>query len=590
MDSVVAEVKAKNDIIDVISQYMTLKKAGRQYTGLCPFHQEKSPSFYVSAERQMWYCFGACHEGGDVISFVMKIENIGFYEALKELAQRAGVQLRDVRFQDREWERKEILYTINRLACDYYKYILKSTKIGEVGRDYLRRRQLNDKIIDTFEIGYAPNSWDSLLNFLLKKKFSREDIARTGLIVKSEHGSAYYDRFRGRIMFPLRDVRDNIIGFSGRVIGESKEAKYINVPETEIYRKRESLYGIHITKDKIRAERSVILVEGEFDVIGPYQQGFGNIVAIKGSSVTKDHLRILKRYTTRIILSLDADAAGRDAVVRAIKESEEMDLEVYVMRLTGGKDPDEVVRNQPLAFKEAIRNAIPAYDFLLQEIHNKYPHDSPFDKKHAVNELVEFLHLIKNPVVLSHYIKLASEMFDVDREILKEVLARYVQKIRRGTQHAVSRKPGDAGAVDQLMEKQRTILKYIFHAEKPLVVARQLFTNYRPEDFSYPALITIAKALEEYAMVSEEFEINTFIGKLEPQLHPMVDELYVGQISEDALPIESFAMYALNVKALVLKQRLKELNKKNDSGEFDDKLRDIAKELDRITKLRQGNW
>ena len=310
MESVVAEIKSKVDLIELIGTYITVKKVGRHYSALCPFHNEKSPSFVISPERQMWYCFGACHEGGDVISFVMKMENITFYEALKDLARRANIQLTDARFSNKEWEKQEVLYKINNLAAEYFHYILMKTPHGKKALEYLKTRELNDKIIETFQLGYAPDSWDSLLKFLKKKKFSEEDILRTGLIIRSERNkSSYYDRFRGRLVFPIKDIRDNLIGFSGRILTEKKdEPKYINTPETEIYHKRESLYGIHITKENIKQSESVLLVEGEFDAIVPYQFGVGNVVAIKGSSVTKEHLRILKRFTTKIILSLDADA------------------------------------------------------------------------------------------------------------------------------------------------------------------------------------------------------------------------------------------------------------------------------------------
>ncbi|MCX7996238.1 MAG: DNA primase [Patescibacteria group bacterium] len=587
MDSLIAEIKAKNDIVDVLSQYMTLKKAGRQYIGLCPFHKEKSPSFAVSAERQVWYCFGACHEGGDVISFVMKIENIGFYEALQELANRAGIPLTDVKFQDREWNKKEVLFKINSVAADYYKYVLRKTEVGAKAMEYLHSRGLNDRILDTFELGYAPNAWDSLLKFLLKKKFSTEDIYRSGLIVKSERGSGFYDRFRGRVIFPIRDIRNNIIGFSGRIIGDSKEAKYINVPETELYRKRESLYGIHITKDVIREHKAAILVEGEFDVIGPYQQGFGNIVAIKGSSVTRDHFRILKRYAPKIILSLDADAAGRDAVERAIKESEEMDLEIYVMRLKGGKDPDEVVRANPAAFKEAIRQAVPAYDFLLDAIHEKHPGESPFEKKKAVDEIVQFLYLIKNPVVRSYYIKHSSDRFGVDEESLKEVLAQYNRKSKRpfrDLQKQVTEKSPEEPA----LVKQKLILNYIFRTGNPVATSKEVFEYFAPKDFTYPALRRIAEALESFPASPEGFEVNSFAARIPPELHPVFDELYL-DISQTTPPTaREIIKTAMNCKLDILNSRKRELIEKNDSGEFDDQLRTLTQEIAFIKKSLRG--
>lgn len=582
MENIIAEVKTRNDIVDVIGSYITLRKAGKHFSAICPFHQEKSPSFVVSPERQMWYCFGACHEGGDVINFIMKYENLSFYEALQELAIRANIQMENVKFQDREWEKREVLYKINKIACEFFQHILHNTRFGERAREYIQKRGLNEKIVKTFQIGYAPDSWESLLGFLKKKKFSEQDIERTGLLVKGNRG--FYDRFRGRLMFPIKDSRDNIIGFSGRILTGEKEAKYINIPETEIYHKRESLYGIHITKDEIRRSGHVLVVEGEFDVIGPYQYGVNNIVAIKGSSVTRDHLRILKRYATKIILCLDSDAAGQDAVMRTIKEAEEMDIEIYVMELPEGKDPDEAVRNNLHGFKESLKNLTTAYDFILKAIRKKYDIASPFEKKRAVDELVPFLHFIKNPILLAHYTRQSSEMFDVTEESLREVLSLYVRKQQTaGLRKKVPEvKPEQIPMVEM---KQKYILSSILQQENPFTQLLIVFEYIKPEDFTNPTLEKIAHALLTYQKNHEHFNVKDFIQFLPAELHITFDELYLHTHANDPHIKDDFKTIALKMKIDVTKAEIKRLSSLNDSGEYDETLKNLTLECSRLQRL-----
>lgn len=571
MEGVVAEIKSKVDLVELIGSYITVKKVGKHYSALCPFHQEKSPSFVISPERQMWYCFGACHEGGDVISFVMKWENITFYEALKELARRANVQLTDARFNDREWEKQEVLYKINNLAAEYFHYILMKTPLGKKALEYLKTRELNDKIIETFQLGYAPDSWDSLLKFLKKKKFSEEDILRTGLIIRSERNkNSYYDRFRGRLVFPIKDIRDNLIGFSGRILTEKKdEPKYINTPETEIYHKRESLYGIHVTKDHIKQSESVILVEGEFDAIVPYQFGIGNVVAIKGSSVTKEHLRILKRFATKIILSLDADAAGSDAVVRAIKEAEELDVEVLVMQIKQGKDPDEAVRTNLLGFKESIKHAMPAYDYLLENVKEKFDLSSPYAKKEAGDEIIPFLAYISNPIVLNHYVRQVADMLQVSEESIKDLLARHIKKQqsnRKGVQPVVDDKKSQP---DMHEEAQKYLLSYIFQQENPMSVTTLVFSVLKPEDFTTTPLEKIAHYLIEYQKNNQVFDVKLFVAMLPSELHPLFDDLYLNTRNSENTKNEDPQTRALLLKDASLKKQIEKISRMEESEEND---------------------
>jgi DNA primase len=293
---IVEQIKAKIDIVTLTSEYLELRKSGRNYKGLCPFHGEKTPSFYVSPERGTWHCFG-CHEGGDVITFLQKWENIEFIEALKILADKVGVTLSG--FTPTEsFSQKEKIIAINHLASEFYHYLLMTHPVGKNALEYLKSRHIKPETMKTFALGYSPNSWDNLKKFLNKKGYDNEDLVTAGLVIRSERGT-YYDRFRGRVMFALRDSRGNTIGFSGRVLpgSDEKSAKYINSPETPVYIKGHTLYGLDISKEAIKKEKYAVVVEGEVDLIASFQSGITNVVAIKGSAFTAEQVVLLKRYT-----------------------------------------------------------------------------------------------------------------------------------------------------------------------------------------------------------------------------------------------------------------------------------------------------
>src|SRR3990167_7304762 len=292
----VEQIKQKIDIVAFISEYVALKKTGANFKGLCPFHAEKTPSFIVSPERQIWHCFGGCNEGGDVFKFLMKIENLEFAEALKILARRAGVTLSGGFAQSRTAELKEKIYEVNHLASEFYQYILTKHPMGEKALDYLKDRKITDSSVKLFGIGYAPQSWDSLSKFLHKKGYAQELMQSAGLISKSGIGNTF-DRFRGRLMFTLRDHRSNVVGFAGRLLDpDAKEAKYVNTPETSLYHKGELFYGFDITKEAIKKEDSAIIVEGEFDMLSSFQAGIPNVVALKGTALTLMQAKLIKRF------------------------------------------------------------------------------------------------------------------------------------------------------------------------------------------------------------------------------------------------------------------------------------------------------
>jgi DNA primase len=487
MQDKIEEIKKRIDIVDFLGGFITLKKAGRNYKANCPFHNEKSPSFVVSPDRQIWHCFGACHDGGDVIKFFMKWENITFMEALRELAQKAGVTLESTQLQDQEWNKKDQLLKLNTIVKDFFKYILHDGRAGKKAYDYLIARKMHPNMIKTFELGYAVNNWDLLYRYINKNKLSLATAEELGLIIARQSGG-YIDRFRDRIIFPIKDARGNVIGFSGRIL-ENKEdtPKYVNTPETPLYHKRETLYGIDLAKEAIRKANNVFLVEGEFDMITPYQHGYENFVAIKGSAVTREQLQLLKRYTTRITLALDADAAGIDAVRRGVEEAEAMDFDINIVTFDFAKDPDEALQTDPIKFKKALASPIPAYDFMINVAEKKFSLDDPYNKKKFADEVTPFIGRISNPIIKSHYVKKVAQLIDVtgdsvDAMIRKNSYKRQISKsfIKEDTPKA----PDQSGE----LHMQKYILSIIFQPQTSDEVKRSVIKILDKDDFTLPAL------------------------------------------------------------------------------------------------------
>jgi DNA primase len=564
MDNPVEEIKKRLDIVEYIGSFISLKKTGRNFKAVCPFHNEKTPSFIVSPERQIWHCFGACGEGGDVVKFLMKWENITFVEALRELAKKTGVTLKKISFEDKLWKKRERYFNMNLLSAEFYEYILNKTKFGKKTLDYLKNRDIKTDTSKKFQLGYAPSSWDSLRLFLKKKKFEEEEIYENGLLVKGERGN-YYDRFRGRLIFPIKDSRDSIIGFSGRSMDEKeKEAKYINTPETPIYHKRETLFGINLAKDSIKKEKDVFIVEGEFDMISPYQNGFGNFVAIKGTALTNEQLMLLKRYTEKITLALDADVAGEESTRRGIEEAEKLDLEIRVVKLPVGKDPDEAVRTDLVEFKKAIKKPIPVYDFLIDTTKKKYPEESSFDKKKIADEILPFLERITNPIVRSHYIKKIASILQVSEGSVESMIQQIKRKKRQFVSFRTAAKSKSKEEREVLIEKY--LLSYIFQSEDPYQKLKIINSLISPEDFLLPSHQKISQILL-IDDLKKKFNLKNFVARLSAELREKFDELFLFASSENDLNTENISKLAHEIKRYSLKRKIKNILDSNEESE-----------------------
>lgn len=415
------EIKERLDIIEFISGYLKLQRAGKNFKGLCPFHNEKDGSFMVSPDRQMWHCFG-CGEGGDIFDFLMKIEGLEFVDALRVLAQRTGVVLKS---QDKqEVSKKAELFDICELSTKFFQKHLTDSKTGQKAYQYLKDRGLTDKTIKDWRLGWAPDGWDGLHSFLESRKFSQVKIVAAGLAIKSEKRQGVYDRFRSRIMFPLFDIHGQVVGFAGRIFNkeDDKQGKYINTPQTEIYDKSRVLYGIHTAKTQIRKKQSVVLVEGNLDVILSQQAGFTETVAASGTALAQQQLKILKRYTDNLTFAFDDDEAGILATKKAASLALANEFSVKIVSLPKGKDPADVVLRGKEIWQRKIEKASDFLDFLLKKLDYKYDLETTVGKKRASAEILPIIKKISNPVERAHWLSRLSGTLAIGERYLAEAL------------------------------------------------------------------------------------------------------------------------------------------------------------------------
>ena len=419
MTSPVQEIKERLDIVDFIRSYIPLTPAGKNLKALCPFHREKTPSFMVSPEREMWHCFGSCGEGGDIFKFLMKYENLEFYEALKILAEKAGVELKKI--SPAEHKQFGILYDISQSAKDFFK---KQLEQSTETLNYLKERGLKKETIEEFELGLAPNKFDDLSRYLTNSGYDIKDVERAGLIFKTERGS-YVDRFRERIMFPLYNHFGKVVGFSGRVLprleAEKPElGKYINTPETLIFNKSRILYGFHKTKKHILEQKSAVLVEGQMDFLMAYQDGVKNVIATSGTALTFDHLKTIRRLAEQLILCFDNDEAGFNAVERAIDLANANDFNVKILTLQDFKDPAEAAQKSPGALAGLIKETKPAMEFYFERyLKEKVKLELPEFKKKIRIVLAKIKNLA-SAVERAQWLKELSQRTKIEEKTLAE--------------------------------------------------------------------------------------------------------------------------------------------------------------------------
>lgn len=428
-EETVEEVRMRNDIVDVISGYVKLQKKGSNYFGLCPFHNEKSPSFSVSPSKQMYYCFG-CGAGGNVITFVMEYENYTFPEALKMLADRAGVKLPEVEYSKEERERADLrstLLEINKLAANYFYYQLHQPQ-GKIGYDYLKKRALTDETLKRFGLGFANKTSSDLYQYLRSKGYHDNILKETGLVTLDERGT--YDKFWNRVIFPILDVNSRVIGFGGRVMGDG-EPKYLNSPETKVFDKSRNLYGLNYARTS--REKYILICEGYMDVIAMHQAGFTNAVASLGTAFTSQHAALLKRYTDKVVLTYDSDGAGVKAALRAIPILKNVGISIKVLNMQPYKDPDEFIKNLGAdAFRERIEQAKNSFLFEIDVMKREYQLGDPEQKTQFYNGVARKLLEFSEALERDNYTQAVAQEHFIPYEDLRRLVNRLGNQLGTG--------------------------------------------------------------------------------------------------------------------------------------------------------------
>lgn len=424
-DSFLQELRLKTDVVDLISSYVSLKKRGNTYVGLCPFHNEKTPSFTVYENTQSFYCFG-CGAGGDGVSFMRKIENLDYIDAVKVLAQRAGMQMPDDGYDDSLSKKRRTILEINRETARFYHNYMMSEQ-GKVGLQYFLNRGLSQKTIRHFGLGYAPNKWDELLKHLKSKGYNISDMLAAGVVRKGEKG--YYDYFRNRVMTPIIDVRGNFIAFGGRVLDDSKP-KYINTSDTLVYKKTNEVFGLNYAKDS--GKDSLILCEGYMDVIAMHQAGFTNAVAGCGTALTNEQVRLLSRYAKEIILVYDNDEAGQKALNKAISLFDQVDIKISIPTLSGGKDPDEIIKNLGRArFADMLENSSNEVEFAIMKLRRGFNLQTTQGKSQFASEAVKIL-ANATPIEQDLYLSRLADELGIEKRALQAQLVEYSTRMAKG--------------------------------------------------------------------------------------------------------------------------------------------------------------
>ncbi len=522
------ELVVRSDIVDVVSDYVRLTQKGGSYWGLCPFHGEKTASFHVVPDRQLYHCFG-CGKGGGVISFVMEMENLPYLDALRLLAKRANLEFPEGDVDETARRRRGRLLALNKEAARYFHSQLWSP-IGEEGLNYLRRRGLSKGTLTRFGLGYAPESWDSLINTMTQKGFSKSDLLEAGLAVSNKKGGIY-DRFRDRVMFPIIDLRGDVIGFGGRVLGDGTP-KYLNSPDTPVFNKSRNLFALNLAKNTKLGR--IVLTEGYMDTISLYQAGFDCAVASLGTSLTADHAKLLSRFTKEVVICYDSDQAGVQAADRAIPLLEKTGLKVRVLRVTGAKDPDEYIKTYgPEAFGRLLDRSENYMEYNLDQLESKYDLNDPVQKAEYARAAAEMLARLDSPVEQEVFAAQVSQRTGVG----KDAVLQEIKQARNRSLRAAKRKQDrrDLTPLNQIQPRDRQ-LRYdnprSARAEEGILRLLMMdatligeLTGLEPEDFSSSHLGHIYDVLRSRLTAGRSAQLGALEGELTPEETSLLAEI-----------------------------------------------------------------
>jgi len=510
-DTVINEILDRCNIVELVSSYVPLKRAGRNYRTNCPFHPEKTPSFIVSSDKQIFHCFG-CGVGGNALTFVMQYEKVPFREALEIVAQKSGIPLPEpdkTDFQKTRDDLKQNLFDIYEKASKFYHANLLNSPETREARDYLQKRGISKETAVRFRCGFAKNEWDALINHLKTKNISFSLIEKSGLVVAKENGG-YYDRFRNRILFPIADVKDRTIGFGARVLDDSLP-KYINSPETAVYSKGKNLFGLNLSKDFIRSTNQVIVVEGYLDMIVPFEAGIKNIVASLGTALTIEQIRLIKRYTHHVVMLYDADLAGELATMRALELLINEDMDVKIAELPKGQDPDSFVRQEGVsAFLKMIEESKPIFDYKLQRCLYKYDASTTTGKDRIIREILPTINKFLNMTTRAEYVKQTAEKLSLDEKALFEDLKKFVQDDNQ--QEEIQSDAVSHYKLQEIPITERMLVKLMM---EEMHLVDQLRTKIEPSDFMEEKLRKIVQFIFNFFTQGKEYKPNILMNYLD---------------------------------------------------------------------------
>jgi DNA primase len=540
---IIDQIRQTANILDIASQYTTLKKSGRRHVGLCPFHSEKTPSFTLDEEKQLFHCFG-CGAGGDIFTLVMEKENLSFAEALRYLAQKYNITLPERKRLSPQYKKlEENILKLTEMALAFFKKNLFNTSEGRKALEYLKKRQISDEIIQKFKIGYALNSWDSLISFFERQNISPELLEKAGLAIFNPKKNSYYDRFRGRIIFPIFSESGKTVAFGGRSLFDA-EPKYLNSPDTPIYTKGKLLYGLNFSKESIREEGEIILVEGYTDYIALYQAGITNLAASLGTSLTPDQISLAKRFTKKMIMSFDGDTAGLKAASRAVSLGFEKGMQTTCIQIPKEFDPDSYLKKHGAeAFRSLIKNSLSGLHFLIRTQTRGVKLESPEEKSKTIRGIVGEISKIPDPVVRNEYLKQISEHFAVEESVLRSIATR---------------------KNDEKIEQEKDVF---LHAEKSLLqmvfenstLASNVLGSIKEENFRGLKSEPIFRfVLESYAQYKKIPNINEIKEKIDRALFGSLSKVLM---EEGNRPTEKDARDCLDtLKILSLEKQGKQID------------------------------
>ncbi len=587
-DELIDRIREGADIVSVISEHLSLKKTGQNYTGLCPFHSEKTPSFIVSPAKQIFHCFG-CGAGGNVFHFLMKYENLTFPQAVRSLSERAGIKIPEVNKRDEKIEdAKEPLYKANELAMEFFSRNLAEAKEGEKARQYLEKRGIERKAIQEFNIGYSLPQWDASYRHLRQKGIETAALEKAGLIIRKDSGDGFYDRFRDRLIFPIFDLKKRVIGFGGRVL-DSSLPKYINSPESPIYIKGENLYCLEKARQEIGKRGYLLIVEGYLDAIMTYQKGIKNVSATLGTALTPGHLRLIKRFTSNIVLAFDPDSAGKKAAIRSASLFIENGMKAKVASLSEGTDPDTFLREKGVdAFVDKLKNSEKLLDFVIIETKGKEALNAIDEKIRVVDEVLPLISRLPNKIERNAYIRRLAEELQLDEKDIFAELENRAQKkgykledkkqsLKTGTAHSgIQRRMGHSGA-----KAEEMLIHLMLNDES---IAKRVKDHLSPDDFKEPLLKRLTGII--YNVIESGKEFNTVFKTEDAEMASLFSALSMRELDYDDRE-QSFYDCVQKIKGAGIKEKMKNLQEKLRTAEKNGDKDSSRRILEEIKLLKQ---